>query len=383
MPKPGFAGPERVLPAPEVGQPLANEGLQRLQRVLARDGPAEALERAGVRGESGVHQCDHLLSDRVRRYAVRRGYVDGPAAAEALAVLCVEIPLPAFGLAAVHQHTVTPAHLAIEVLHAQLLAPCGVRGEIAYGAEKVAVIAQVERQAGLGCHVAQRLQHARVSGSGKQQCRGAQPLDVTRQNVCERARVGGLVQLGVMQCPTFCPQRLREVPHGREEERRALLAGGHVGGFFRHLGHPHRILHGIETVEAGGVDVQLIAENDHQMTERVSAHVACRFSCRCSMWRWTPRLQAPCVCGSLRLRLHGESVFYDRGQSNTALRPSCGPTHGAMSLCGRRRRRAWRAGRICCLSSGWGCWSGVSCSWRTGTAPGAVWFPRAAKPRLQ
>ncbi len=68
-----------------------------------------------------------------------------------------------------------------------------------------------------------------------------------------------------MQRSTGLAQCLCEVTHGREEERRALLARGHVGGFLRHLGHPHRILRGIEAVEAGGIEVKLIPQHDHEV----------------------------------------------------------------------------------------------------------------------
>ena len=146
MPQPRLARPERILEAPEVWQTFAYEGIQRTQRIRASHGPAEIPDTARVRGEAGFHQCDHLLRDRIGRHAQRHRHIHRSGAAEALAVVGVEVPLPAGGFAAIHKHAVATTHLAVEVFHPQLLAPGGVCREIAYGGVEVPVIAELQRK---------------------------------------------------------------------------------------------------------------------------------------------------------------------------------------------------------------------------------------------
>ena len=59
--------------------------------------------------------------------------------------------------------------------------------------------------------------------------------------------------------------RRMEVPHGREKERGAHLARGNVRGLCTHLGHPECVLAAIETIEGGGIAIELVAEDDDEM----------------------------------------------------------------------------------------------------------------------
>ena len=84
----------------------------------------------------------------------------------------------------------------------------------------------------------------------------------------EAAAVAGVVQSHVVQRPAGGAQRFCEVPHRREEQRDALFARPNVGRFFGHLGHPHRVSRGVEIIECGGVDVELVAEHDDEIARR-------------------------------------------------------------------------------------------------------------------
>ncbi len=59
-------------------------------------------------------------------------------------------------------------------------------------------------------------------------------------------------------------QRHREVAHRGQKQRDARFARPDVGGLFGHLGHPHRVLRGVEAVEGGGVQIELVAQHEHQ-----------------------------------------------------------------------------------------------------------------------
>ena len=69
------------------------------QRLRARHRPGEAVELAGVGGEALLDQRDHLARDRVGRERRARRHGAGAGGAEGLAVVGVEVPLAALGLA--------------------------------------------------------------------------------------------------------------------------------------------------------------------------------------------------------------------------------------------------------------------------------------------
>ena len=63
--QPGLARPHRVLVAAEQGQSLADESLQRHERLCPRHRPGEVVQPAGVRGEARFDQRDHLARDGI------------------------------------------------------------------------------------------------------------------------------------------------------------------------------------------------------------------------------------------------------------------------------------------------------------------------------
>jgi hypothetical protein len=312
VPQPGLARPQRVLPAAEVRQALVDEALQRMQRLLARDGPGKAVERSGVLGEALPHECDDLACDLIGLEARALGHRTGATLAEGLAVVGVEVPLPAERLVAVHQHRMLAPHLAVEVLHAQLLAAFRMRCELVHGGKEMAVFADVEHEAGVLGHGTQRRQHAGITGCGHHQRLRLELRDQCAQRLGQCGLRPVIAQALVVQRPTGVAQRLREVPHRRQKDRDARLARPDMRRLFGRLGHPHGVARGIETVEGRSVEIKLVAENDDEV-----AHLK------------------PSSCG--------------RPRSSSAPRPSSLPTRGASSSAGRRRRRACSAARPCCL----------------------------------
>ncbi len=124
--------------------------------------------------EALVDERENFARQRIGLESGARGQAHRPFRAEGLAVVGIEIPLSAFGLAIAHQHIVALAQLAVEVLQPQRLAALGMRRELAHGGVEVAVLAHLERQAGAFGHRFQRLPHAPVA-RGRHHQRAAVP----------------------------------------------------------------------------------------------------------------------------------------------------------------------------------------------------------------
>jgi hypothetical protein len=123
-----FSGFHGILKVAEVGQTIADEMIQRLERAVTRDGPAKGFEVTEMIGEARAHQREHIARDRIRLEARARRQCR--ALRQALAIVVIKIPLPADGLLALHQEPCFASHLAIEVLHPVLLAPRGPTGKL-------------------------------------------------------------------------------------------------------------------------------------------------------------------------------------------------------------------------------------------------------------
>jgi len=127
-------------------------------------------------------------------------------------------------------------HLAAETLHAQWLAPFGVRREFARAAQEVAVFSELDRHAGRVGRLLQRGAHAEFT------------------------------RLGEHDAPHAAfAQHLREVAHRRQEDHQPLLAAPDVRGLLGGLGHPDAVDAGVETVEGAAVAVDLAAEHDDEL----------------------------------------------------------------------------------------------------------------------
>ena len=262
--EPGLAWPHRILVAPEVRQAVRDEGFERLQRLLARHRPGEIIEPSRVHREARVDQIDDLSRHSVGLEASRRRHVTWPRRAEGLAVVGIEVPLPADRLAVLHQHAVALAQLAVEVFETERLAALGVRRELAHRAEEVPIVAYLQRQPGTLGDGPKRLQHAPVTRCAHHQPLRMQALDRAQQFIGERGAAGGVVEPRVVQRPTGTAKRLRKVPHGGQEHRDARLARPHLRRLFGDLGHPDGVMRRIEAIECGRFQIELIAQHDDE-----------------------------------------------------------------------------------------------------------------------
>ena len=108
-------------------QEMLAEVLEQLKRVAPSDWPREArrvdgAKRCNFRLIKEPYDIGHV-TDKLERLWRRDG------AWKLLSVLAVEIPLAAGWRSTVHQPTGASTHLAVEELHAQLLAATGPGGE--------------------------------------------------------------------------------------------------------------------------------------------------------------------------------------------------------------------------------------------------------------
>ena len=270
--EPQLALPHGVLVLPKEWQALRDEALQGQQRVVACDGPAKAGQVAGMLCELGVDQGHHLLGDGVGCKALRGRDGRWALFAKGGAVVGIEVPLPAHGFAVDHQDAGFLAQGAVPVFKPQLFAAFGVFGKFTHGAEEVQVVAQLQGQVMLTCHGAQVLQHTPFTGGGEHQGLGFELFNGAAQSIGQGVGCVGCIQRGVVQRPALGAQGLREVAHGAQEDGGALFGRGNVGGLLHHLGHPHRVAAGVKVVQGGGVEVELVAQHDHQMAQRSWAH---------------------------------------------------------------------------------------------------------------
>ena len=265
--EPHVAFPHRVLVFAKKWQALLDKGVQRQQRLRARDRPAKFGHAAGVAGKARVDQRNNGLRGGVGRKSRGRRHRAGAFGAKRRAVVGVKVPLAAHGRFAVHQDAGFLAQFAVPVFQAQLLAALGVGGKVAHGAEEMQVVAHVHRHLGRKRCAAQVLQHAPVAGRGHHQGLGQVSGNRLGQFTSQSAAVVRRIQGNVMQRPTFSAQFSGKVAHGAQKHGGALLGGPDVFGLLRHFGHPQQVLRWVEAFQGGSADVELVAEHEHEVAD--------------------------------------------------------------------------------------------------------------------
>ncbi len=275
-----------------------------------------------MRGKASLDQRDDLARDGIGFEACPCRHLTRAGRAEDFAVVGIKVPLVTDGLvalpAALHQHAMPLALLAVEVFHAQRFASLGMRREFAHAAEEMAVFAELQRQAvrrGLD-----RLRHAPNAWRGHHQAVRPQAQNICLQLGWQTAGGANCIKPAVMRRATSGFQVQREVPHRREEQGRTRFARPDVGRFIGHLGHPDGIAPHIETIERGGTEVQLVPQHDDQVAQLS----------------------------------HLQPGRDGRLPSRISPRPSYSPSSAASSWAGRRPRKACSEERPCCRET-WPC----------------------------
>ncbi len=267
--EPGLTCPQGVLKGAEKKKPVRHEVLQGLCRLPRGDGPVEVPQAPRVVGESFLHQVDGLPRDRVGQERHRGGDLSRPALREGSPVVGIVIPSAALGPIPVHQKVRFTPHLAVEELHPQLFSAPGEAFEVFMRGKEVAVLPDLEidsRLLGRRLEVFAHSPLARLDDDELSRCKApGGGLELERK----APTVFRVIELAVVDGNPFAFQGRSEVSHGRKEQDDAGLVGWDMAGLAGRLGHPDGILPGGETVEGGRAPVELIAQDEDQVPDRL------------------------------------------------------------------------------------------------------------------
>ena len=252
-----IARQHRILLIPEGGQRMGREMLQRRQRIRPRHAPAEGPERPKMRRKPRLDQRQHLLRHRIRR-ETRRARAEEIGLGR-LAVVMVEIPLPARRLVPLHHQPGLAPHLAIEEFHPQLLAPLGPGAELRLRTEEPVIRQHGHRQRA----VLQRGAQPPIPRRGGDHLARAHLRRAPDQFPHDALAVLRIIQPGIGDLPAARAQLFREMPHRRQDQRDLLRVMRDVGSFRHHLGHHHHITR-MRGAQRGHVGRQLIAQHKDQ-----------------------------------------------------------------------------------------------------------------------
>lgn len=233
----------------------------------------EALQPAIVMGEALPDQLEHVPGTGIGRTA--EGLGNRMVFRQRLAIVLVQVPDATARLVwPLHQPAVSPAHAAVEGLHAQLGARPGPAGKGGATAEE-SVIAmpayryrQVQRP--------QRLLQSPLAGLGQPNLTRARRLCPERDLGRQRALVVGVVQ-GAIENPEAARAHLAgEVAHGAEDQGDLARMMRDIAGFAHHFGEQQHVLRGIGVAQGGQARRKLIAEDRQQAPNGALAQEAFR-----------------------------------------------------------------------------------------------------------
>ena len=121
MKKPGRLLGQRILIGAKGGQRVLTKPVELDLCRFRGDSPTKGRQVSRMVRKSSLYHGSHRAGDViVLGFGSRR---DLTLLAPAGAVVGIVIPLATLGLIGIHQNPVTLAHIAIEILHAQLFAP--------------------------------------------------------------------------------------------------------------------------------------------------------------------------------------------------------------------------------------------------------------------
>ena len=246
---PGLALDHRILIGAEQRQSFGDEPIQNLKRLIAGHGKTEIIQitemvRAAL-GDKRQNLGGDGVGGKFRGLWDRQGQIGG------FAVFRVIVPFAADRLAALHQHIMMTAHLAIEEFHAKLLAALGPAFEHAGRAHEPVVVPDLDIDSQLVFPAAHRRKDTVLAGFGQHKPFCAVPCHRARHLTGKAAAVGLVIKPDVIDGDAFLAKFVGKVAHRREQEGDLALVMADIGDFLDHLGHQHDIPFLVETGQPG------------------------------------------------------------------------------------------------------------------------------------
>ena len=261
---------DRILVIAERRQPGDDEMVERGQRLRTRDPERERLEIAEMLAEARRDQCKHFLRYRIGRERCWPGIVEP--AWRPLAVLGIEIPAVALGLAELHQQPGLLAHQPVEILHHQTLAPARPVAEIGAAAQEAIVGHDLDRHTERLVPAGDHRVHTPLAGLDDADFGGAVTRHRTRDLAVEAAGVARVVEPDIVDRPAIGPPFVGEVAHGGKQQRDLDLVVSHIGGLRHYLDHQQHRVRAVDAAQAGERRRQLVAQHrDQNRHARINA----------------------------------------------------------------------------------------------------------------
>ena len=264
MKQPALIHRHGILVVTEPGQRLLAKTLPQRLGIRVGDRIIKTLKLTVMISKPGSDQGSYLAGDgvhrkmRLRRYRVPRR--------QGLAIILIKVPAAAFRLAFWrHQQATAATHLTIEELHPQLLAPRGPVGEPLRAAEKP-LIRQQGQFGPVSLTLTKPIQQPPFPGLGQQNAFRLQPAAGTRQFAIQRAAVGRVVQLDVINAEATATQVLGKMPHGREDKQNLLRVMGNVAPLLLGFHHEDTVPRRIGAGQAADGRIKLVTQQQNQIT---------------------------------------------------------------------------------------------------------------------
>ncbi len=275
MEQEGIAVLDGILIAAEVRQAVIEKMREVTAGLCARDGPVEVLEAAevaflvtGLLPEARRDQRQHLAGGRILVMGMHRRRRGVEAVWNRFAVVVVVVELAAGGFAAFHQQVGVTALLAIEVLHAQLLAALGPAGEGCRRGEEACVLEDFPAHAAGLAPRQEVVQQPPLAGAGHQHAitliQGSQTLCFAGQTL----EVVRILQSAFMYLPATLPEFLGVMAHRGQHHRDLVRVVRHVAAFLLDLAEGDHAVGG-RLLEACQLMAELVAEDQHQWPREV------------------------------------------------------------------------------------------------------------------
>jgi hypothetical protein len=163
--EPRLGLPHRVLVAPEQGQAVLDEVVERhCCAWVGGQRPIEVIQRTGMRRKTSAHQVDDLARDGVWRESPWRRHPAWTTRIETAAIFRIKVPLPAQRLLALHQYLMALPLPAIEPLHAPFAFALGPLGEVRRRTQEMPIHTSLVRDARAVHDLSQRLLKMKLAG---------------------------------------------------------------------------------------------------------------------------------------------------------------------------------------------------------------------------